>query len=75
MVRRQVNRGSLTRLKAHFDSLCDGHQQVAEQYEQQYHSERDFNGLSTISKSPLRHPILPKSAIRHTHQQFSVAVK
>ena len=44
----------------------EGHQQVAEQREQQFHSERDFNSLSTVSKSALRLPVLPKSTIRHT---------
>ena len=30
----------------------EGHQQVAEQWEQRFHSERNFNPLSTIRKSP-----------------------
>jgi hypothetical protein len=47
----------------------EGHQQMAEQREQQFHSERDFNSLSTVSKSALRLPVLPKSTIRHTHDE------
>jgi len=44
------------------------HQQVAEQWEQQsHHSERNSNRLATVGKSALPSPILPKSAIRHTH--------
>jgi len=43
----------------------EGHPQVDE--EQQFHSERNSNRLSTLSKSALRHPLLPESAIRHTH--------
>jgi hypothetical protein len=34
----------------------EGHQQVAEQREHQFHSERNFNPLLTVSKYLLRHP-------------------
>src|SRR5215472_7985402 len=44
----------------------EGHQQVAEQWEQQFHAEWNSYRLSTVSKSALRLPVLPKSAIRHT---------
>src|SRR5215469_2145822 len=44
----------------------EGHQQMAEQWEQQFHAEWNSNRLSTVSKSALRLPFLPKSAIRHT---------
>src|SRR5215469_8075413 len=44
----------------------EGHQQVAEQWEQQFHAEWNSNRLSTVSKSALHLPVLPKSAIRHT---------
>jgi hypothetical protein len=43
----------------------EGHQQVADQCEQQSHSERNFNGLRTICKPAPQHFVLPKSAIRH----------
>jgi len=47
-----------------------GHQQVAEQWEQQsHHSERNSNRLFTVGKSALRSPVLPKSAIRHTQAE------
>jgi pimeloyl-ACP methyl ester carboxylesterase len=49
----------------------EGHQQMADQREQQFHSERNFNGLRAISKSALRRLVLPKSAIRH--RQVSAA--
>src|SRR5215472_4502691 len=44
----------------------EGHQQVSEQWEQHFHAEWNSNRLSTVSKSALRLPVLPKSAIRHT---------
>ena len=40
---------------------------MAEQWEQQFHAEWNSNRLSTVSKSALPLPVLPKSAIRHTH--------
>jgi hypothetical protein len=36
----------------------EDHQQMAEQWEQQFHSERNSNRLGAISNSPLRHPVL-----------------
>jgi hypothetical protein len=45
----------------------DGQQQVAKQWEQQFHSERNSNALSPIGKPALQHPVLTKSGIRHTH--------
>jgi hypothetical protein len=40
---------------------------MAEQWEYQSHrSERNSNRLSTVGKSALHRPVLPKSAIRHT---------
>jgi hypothetical protein len=56
------------------DKSREGHQQVAELREQKFHSERDFNSLSTVSKSALRHPVLLKSSIRHTLAEFAVVL-
>src|SRR5262245_22996928 len=49
----------------------EGHQQVAEQWEQQFHAEWNSNRRSTVSKSALRLTVLSKSAIRHTHAQVA----
>jgi len=43
---------------------------VTEQWEQQFHSERNSNRLSTVGKSPRCHPVLTKSAIRHTQARI-----
>jgi len=51
----------------------EGHQQVAEQWEQQFHSERNSNRLSTVGKSALHRPVLPKSAIRHTQAKCIIS--